>query len=98
MALVHEGNWRFAVDEEAIPPPTKKEYVESMARDRLRHAPYHELRRVVCEFHEGVLTLRGFVSSYYLKQVAQVIVAKLEDVERLHNRLEVLPPASKPVT
>jgi hypothetical protein len=40
------------------------------AEARLLNSPYLELRRVSCEFHEGVLTLRGNVPRYYLKQIA----------------------------
>ncbi|MCU0962110.1 MAG: BON domain-containing protein [Pirellulaceae bacterium] len=54
---------------------------------------YNELRRVTGDFHEGILTLRGRVSSFYLKQVAQTLVQHLEGVERIVNRVEVTGPA-----
>lgn len=62
-----------------------------LAEQRLKDCPYQELRDVLCDFHEGVLTLRGRVSSFYLKQMAQTVVARLEGVEECVNRLEVRP-------
>jgi osmotically-inducible protein OsmY len=59
------------------------------AEDRLRHSAYPELGDVFCSFHEGVLTLRGRVSSYYLKQLAQTLIGQITGVEELHNQLEV---------
>jgi osmotically-inducible protein OsmY len=73
---------------------TKQESVESMARSRLRQSPYLEVRRISCRFHEGVLILWGRVSSYYLKQTAQTLVYRLEGVEELSNRLEVVAPTN----
>jgi osmotically-inducible protein OsmY len=45
---------------------------------------------VSCHFHEGVLTLRGRVGSYYLKQVAQTLVRSLESVRQVSNQLMVI--------
>jgi osmotically-inducible protein OsmY len=50
---------------------------------------YLELHIVSCDFHEGVLTLRGHVSSFHLKQVAQTLIRDLEGVGEINNRLEV---------
>ena len=63
--------------------------IQAEAQSRLRRSGYHELRLVSCEFHEGVLTLRGRVSSYYLKQVAQELVRQVDGAEEVNNRLEV---------
>ena len=58
-------------------------------------SPYAEVRRVACEFHEGMLSLRGRVSSYYLKQIAQTVVLGMEGVEEIHNQLEVVTPPDR---
>ena len=58
----------------------------------LQDASYYPLRRISCEFHEGILFLRGRVPSYYLKQVAQEIIRKIDGVEEIANRLEVADP------
>jgi osmotically-inducible protein OsmY len=60
------------------------------ALDELRRSTYPELWHVACEYREGILTLRGRVSSFYMKQIAQAIVQRLEGVERVVNRVEVL--------
>jgi osmotically-inducible protein OsmY len=59
------------------------------AEARLRSANYVELRAVSCEFRQGVLTLRGKVPSYYLKQMAQSLVDGVPGVVELDNQLEV---------
>jgi osmotically-inducible protein OsmY len=64
--------------------------ISETAEDRLQHCPYPELKNVFCSFHEGVLTLRGRVSSYYLKQLAQTVVGGLAGVMELNNQLEVV--------
>lgn len=62
------------------------------AARRLQESPYHELHNVRCDYHEGILTLRGRVTSFYLKQLAQTAVAKIEGVEECVNRIEVRTP------
>jgi osmotically-inducible protein OsmY len=68
---------------------TRKEVVEAEAKARLRQSSYREIRCVTCEFHEGVLPLRGHVPTFCLKQVAQSLVLSMERVEEINNRLEV---------
>jgi osmotically-inducible protein OsmY len=57
---------------------------------RLRCSAYLELRRVQCDYQDGVLTLAGNVSSHYLRQVAQVTVQGLEGIDAIDNQLEVV--------
>jgi osmotically-inducible protein OsmY len=66
--------------------------VVRIAQGRLRRSAYHTIRAITCEFHEGVLTLRGRVSSYYLKQVAQEVVRTVDRVSEINNRVGVDPP------
>jgi hypothetical protein len=56
---------------------------------RLRESGYGALHGVGCAFESGVLHLRGHVPTYYLKQVAQSLVADLEGVLQVKNQLEV---------
>ncbi len=71
----------------------EKHVMERLAAARLRKAAYPEVRRLVCEFHEGMLCLRGRVPSYFLKQVAQTAVMEMDGVDEIHNQLEVdFPP------
>jgi len=55
----------------------------------LRRSAYLELRRVQCDFQDGVLTLAGNVSSHYLRQIAQATVQTLEGITAIDNQLEV---------
>jgi osmotically-inducible protein OsmY len=63
--------------------------VQAHAESRLRQSTYPELHLLSCDFHEGVLTLRGRVPSYYLKQVAQTLILQVNGVDEINNRLEV---------
>jgi osmotically-inducible protein OsmY len=63
--------------------------VVQAAQQQLADSGYGTLRRIQCEFHEGVLTLRGRVSCFYLKQVAQTQVARVPGVQIVTNRIEV---------
>jgi osmotically-inducible protein OsmY len=67
--------------------------VAERAESRLRCNSYLALRNVSCEYREGVLTLRGCLPTYYLKQVAQAAVDHLEGVHRIVNEIEVTPSA-----
>ncbi len=69
-----------------------RSHVSDAAHHRLRLVSYPQLRRIVCEFHEGVLTLRGVVNSYFLKQMAHHTIRDLIGVEVVANRLEVRYP------
>jgi osmotically-inducible protein OsmY len=66
--------------------------VAELAEGLLRHRPYRALHEVCCAYREGVLTLRGYLPSYYLKQVAQAAVAGIEGVQRIDNQIEVAAP------
>lgn len=67
--------------------------LELAAASRLADCGYQILRKVVCEYRQGTLTLRGCVPSYYLKQLAQVAVGGCNGVERVENCLIVKPEA-----
>jgi two-component sensor histidine kinase len=53
------------------------------------------LRNVFCEFHQGVITLTGHVSSYFLKQLAQETTRELEIDHRIVNNLQVVERQTK---
>jgi osmotically-inducible protein OsmY len=58
---------------------------------RLLGHPYLALKNISCEYREGVLTLRGCLPSYYLKQVAQTAVAHIDGVGTIINLIDVVP-------
>ena len=66
--------------------------IAEIAQQVLRQSSYFELRDVSCDFSGGILTLRGRVPSYHLKQLAQASVADVPGVVEVHNRVEVVTP------
>jgi osmotically-inducible protein OsmY len=64
-----------------------------LAEGCLRRNPYPALKNVACDCRGGVLVLRGYLPSYYLKQVAQEVVAHLEGVKGIENQIQVVTPA-----
>jgi hypothetical protein len=79
--------------------------VGERAEHRLRSSPYLALRVIGCANHEGSVTLRGCVPTYYLKQLAQEIVSGTEGVRdhqldqghgsAVQERLAMLVPSRK---
>ena len=63
--------------------------IQTVVEKRLRESCYFVLRSVACEYHEGVLILRGRAPSFYLKQIAQTLAGKVDGVEIVINRLVV---------
>jgi osmotically-inducible protein OsmY len=69
--------------------------VAERAESELRRNSYVALKNVACEFRDGVLTLNGCLPTYYLKQVAQEAVARLDGIARIENRIEVVSPSQR---
>ena len=65
------------------------------AENCLRHNSYLALKNVQCDFHEGVLTLKGCLPTYYLKQMAQSVVGRVVGVQRIVNEIEVVTSAAR---
>lgn len=63
--------------------------VMEAAKDRLENSPYRSVRRVSCEYDDGVLVLRGLLPSFYYKQLAQEAVVHLHGVLQVVNEIEV---------
>jgi osmotically-inducible protein OsmY len=84
MLRVDAGNGLAAT---GLPQPTD---MAEWAENRLRGNSYLALKNISCDYEGGVLTLRGCVPSYYLKQVAQETVAPLEGVARVENQIAVV--------
>jgi CheY-like chemotaxis protein len=76
-----------------IPPRNTEDDLEAGIQEeserRLRSNPYLALKSISCEYHYGVLLLRGCLPTYYLKQVAQAVVAGIEGVVRVDNQIQV---------
>jgi BON domain len=59
------------------------------AARRLHSSGFSALRTLRCEVTEGVVIVHGVVSSYYLKQMAQTVVLRLDGVRTVKNLVEV---------
>ncbi len=55
----------------------------------LAASPYPAIRRLKCSFCDGEIVIAGSVTSFYLKQVAQITLQKLDGVVRISNIVEV---------
>jgi osmotically-inducible protein OsmY len=63
--------------------------VVKAAQEQLQASGYSDLRSITCEFREGVVVLRGRVTSFYLKQLAQETVRPLVGARAILNAVEV---------
>ena len=86
-------------EELVVEAETNGRLIEEEADKRLQQSLYPELRRVICNFRRGVMTLYGVVSSFHVRQIAQELVQTLEGIEIIDNQLVVAgknaPPISK---
>ena len=69
--------------------PLRSEGIAKAARELLGGDPYGSLRTVSCDSTDGVLFLRGRLSSFYHKQLAQEVVARIVRVTQVINEIEV---------
>lgn len=69
--------------------------IGELAEERLRSNAYLALKNISCEYREGVLTLRGCLPTYYLRQIAQTAVAGMDGVRAVVDRIEVVPAATR---
>ena len=69
--------------------PVHFEGIEEAATECLLKSPYHDVRRVLCEYDHGILFLRGRLPSFHQKQVAQEAVARVKGVTQVVNEIEV---------
>jgi hypothetical protein len=62
----------------------------------LQSSGYTALRRLRCEVTDAVVIVHGVLPSYFLKQMAQTIIQRLEGIQSVMNLVEVREPASSP--
>lgn len=55
----------------------------------LQASPYRELRQLRCDFEDGKLIIRGHVTSFYAKQMAQAAVQSVDGVNGVINEVTV---------
>jgi osmotically-inducible protein OsmY len=64
--------------------------IAEIAEARLSASSHPALRKVFCKYDDGILVLRGRLTSFFHTQLAQETVAKIEGVERVVNQIEVV--------
>jgi hypothetical protein len=66
--------------------------VEELACRRLSvESPYlFYFMKITCHYENGVLTLRGQLPTFYLKQVLQTRLCGLDEVECIDNQVDVV--------
>jgi hypothetical protein len=63
---------------------------ETVAQEELSRSSYSEVRQIRCHWRNGVLSLHGRVSRFYLKQIAQTLVLQQLEGVALENCVEVV--------
>jgi hypothetical protein len=63
----------------------------------LRRSPIPALRKLTLDEDETTITLKGQVTSYYLKQLAQETILPLLDGRKLLNRVHVVTALAPPI-
>lgn len=71
------------------PSDTAARCVLAEIRRRLCSTGYPSLREIHCDFSEGVVVLRGRVSRYFYKQLAQAVLLAEPAVWMVVNQIEV---------
>jgi hypothetical protein len=77
-----------------VPPASpsrclEDESLRTAALARLRSSGYAGLRRLRCEVRDAAIIVHGVVPSYYLKQVAQAVILRLDGIRSVTNLVEV---------
>ncbi len=60
-----------------------------LAEKKLHESPYYFLRRLTCDYRDGVITLRGQVPLEQLRTCAESIVARVDGVREVINCIEI---------
>lgn len=68
---------------------TAESSLDSRISSAIERSPHLKRRNLRFETQEGRVVLRGVVSSYYQKQMAQEALRRLEGIDRIENQLEV---------
>ena len=77
-----------------VPAAGVADKIADAAERRLRESPYFFLKSLRCQFEAGVLTLRGRVPYWQLRQFAESIVSRIDGVREVVNRIEVFDPSA----
>jgi hypothetical protein len=65
--------------------------LHATALNLLQSSGYAALRRLRCEIRETDVIVTGVVPSFYLKQMAQTLILRLDGIHTVRNLVEVRP-------
>lgn len=71
----------------ASTPPAMRAVL--LAEDALYNTGYAALRQLRCSWHDGVLSVRGLVPTYYTKQMALVALMRIVEIGNVSDQIEV---------
>lgn len=74
-----------------------KEQILAEIKNRWTHYGQFNASQVEPEFEQGAVILRGFVESRRAKHIAEDMALAVSGVKRVHNYLQIDPPAPRPV-
>ena len=77
------------MNEHALSRGTRDGSIRENVNRVLHESGYAPLRCIQCEVSNGVVELTGNVPSFYVKQLAQAVVLRLEQIRGVKNRLRV---------
>src|SRR5262245_4720574 len=60
-------------------------------RQELGTSPYSSIRHLVCQIDRDRIRVQGTVSSFYLKQIAQSLAAKVVGMQYVQSEIKVQP-------
>jgi len=72
------------------PAPTRIK-IEQVRQELDRHCHFRgRVDGFQFEHQEGILTVRGRVPTFYLKQLLQTVLKRVDGVERINNQVDVV--------
>lgn len=69
--------------------------MHAAATEVLSKSTYGPLRRLTCRVDDGVVEISGTVPNFYLKQLAQAAMQRIQPSGRVQNLIEVCPKAGR---
>jgi hypothetical protein len=69
--------------------PIEDVWIVGQIRRCLRNSSYRALRGIECDIIDDCFVLRGSVSSYYLKQLAQTLAGNIVGLKKVENHISV---------
>jgi osmotically-inducible protein OsmY len=83
---------RFSIEAARGQMTQKMICLQDRVHNALKRSPYLAQRGLITETAEGRVTIRGEVTSFFEKQMAQEAIRRVEGIEFIDNQLEVVGP------